>query len=152
MAWMRLPMAAGLLVCSGCLVGCAQEGSEDCDPILDTAQFMAWVLEPQADFIWDSAGTITTLEGVEDLAPTTDAGWQEVESTAAAMEEAGALLITSSLSREGDWNEIAQGLVATAGLLKQAAVDQDADRIFDYGGRLYNTCVSCHQLYWVQGR
>ena len=93
------------LACVCGLVGCAPGESADCDPILDTARFMAWVLEPQADLIWDSAGTITTFEGVEDLAPTTDEGWEEVAYAAGALEEAGQLLITSSLSQAGDWNE-----------------------------------------------
>ena len=140
------------LLTAVCVLGLAScSGSDDCDPVLDTHQFMAWVIDAQADVIWSSAGTITTFEGVEDLAPTTQAGWEEVEYAADGLAEAGGLLITSSLSREGDWNEIAQGLIGTAGLLKQAAIDQNADQIFDYGGQLYNTCVSCHQLYLLPG-
>ena len=142
MKW-KMWLMVGMLGLAGC------SGSENCDPVLNTHQFMAWVVESQADIIWSSAGTITTFEGVEDLAPTTESGWDEVEYAADALAEAGGLLITSSLSREGDWNEIAQGLVSTAGLLKQAAIDQNADQIFDYGGQLYNTCVSCHQLYML---
>ena len=118
---------------------------------LDVEQLMHYVLEPAADIVWDSAGTIATLEGVEDLAPTTDEGWFRVQHAAAVVSESGNLLLMPGRSMDGeDWQEISLGLVSTGAALMTAAEQQNADAIFELGGQLYNVCVACHQRYWVE--
>lgn len=117
------------------------------EPVVDTKQFMNWILDPNADVIWGAAGTITTFEGVEDLAPTTQEGWDAVRNAAATLAESGNLLQIPGHSRGEDWNEISRGLTATAVLLMAAAEQKDDQQVFDYGGQLYNVCVACHQLY-----
>jgi hypothetical protein len=136
------------------LAGCGgeadgQDSSAGYRPIVDSEQMMNWILDPQADVIWGSAGTITTLEGVEDLAPTTQEGWDAVRNAAATLAEAGNLLQIPGHSRGEDWNEIARGLTSTAVLLIEAAENKNDTQVFDYGGQLYNVCVSCHQLYML---
>ncbi|GIT39504.1 MAG: hypothetical protein Ct9H300mP8_07000 [Gammaproteobacteria bacterium] len=112
---------------------------------------MHYVLEPAADTIWDSAGTIATLEGVEDLAPTTEEGWFRVQHAAAVVSESGNLLLMPGRTMDGDdWREISHGLVSTGESLMTAAEQQDADAVFDLGGQLYNVCVACHQRYWIE--
>jgi hypothetical protein len=136
------------------LAGCAEETRQgpDFTPVVDSRQLMNWILDPNADVIWGSAGTITTFEGVEDLAPTTDEGWDAVRNAAATLAEAGNLLKIPGHSRGEDWNEIAGGLTRTAVLLIEAAENRDDQQVFDYGGQLYNVCVSCHQLYMLPDR
>jgi len=119
------------------------------DPVVDSKQFMNWILDPNADVIWGSAGTITTFDGVQDLAPTTQEGWDAVRNAAATLAEAGNLLKIPGHSRGEDWNEIAGGLTRTSVLLIEAAEHKDDQQVFDYGGQLYNVCVSCHQLYML---
>lgn len=144
-------MAAVVLALCGLLPGCAEksEPSVVYEPVVDSKQFMNWILDPSADVIWGSAGTITTLEGVEDLAPTTQEGWDAVRNAAATLAEAGNLLKIPGHSRGEDWNEIAGGLTRTAVLLIEAAENRNDQQVFDYGGQLYNVCVSCHQLYML---
>jgi hypothetical protein len=141
--------AVALAAVALALQGCSneEESAIPYQPIVDTRQFMEWILDPMADVIWGSAGTISTLEGVEDLAPTTQEGWDAVRNAAAALAEMGNLLMVPGHSREGDWNEIARGLTDTSVLLIKAAENKDDQQVFDYGGQLYNVCVSCHQLY-----
>ena len=118
------------------------------NPVTDSKQLMNWIIDANADVIWGAAGTITTMEGVEDLAPTTQEGWDAVRNAAATLAEAGNLLMMPGHSRAGaDWNEIAQGLTTTAVALIDAAERKDDEAVFDYGGQLYNVCVACHQLY-----
>ena len=138
------PLLAALFVFSGCA---EEQAPAPYNPIVDTIQFMDWILDPQADVIWGSAGTITTIEGVEDLAPTTQEGWDQVRNAAATLAETGNLLMMPGHSRGEDWNEIAQGLTQTAVLLIDAAENKNDEQVFDYGGQLYNVCVACHQLY-----
>ena len=84
------------LVLAGSLAtpGCTQEVEQQVsfEPIVDSRQMMNWILDPNADVIWGSAGTITTFEGVEDLTPTTQEGWDAVRNAAATLAEAGNLL------------------------------------------------------------
>jgi len=117
----------------------------------DIKHTMSVLLEPAAEVIWDSAGTIETLEGVEDLQPTTEEGWAQVQYAATVVAETGNLLMMPGRSRGDDWQEVAQGLVSTGQAALLAAQQQDADALFEAGGQIYNVCVSCHQLYWTEG-
>ena len=131
------------------LAGC-EEPSEPkpYKPIANSKQMMNWILDPQADVIWGSAGAIITIEGTQDLAPTTQEGWDNVRNAAATIAEVSNVLMMPGHARAGaDWIEILQGLQATAVQLIDAAERQDADAVFDLGGQLYNVCVACHQLY-----
>ena len=130
-------------------VGCEKAvESQPYKPVANSKQMMNWILDPQADVIWGAAGAIITMEGTQDLAPTTQEGWDSVRNAAATIAEVGHLLIMPGHARAGsDWVEISQGLQATGVQLIDAAERQDADAVFDLGGQLYNVCVSCHQLY-----
>ncbi len=109
---------------------------------------MDWILDPHADVIWASAGSVVTAEGTQDLAPTTEEGWVTVRNAAATIAEFSNLLMMPEHARErAGWVEIAQGLQATAVQLINAADHHDADAVFNYGGQLYDVCVSCHQIY-----
>ncbi len=142
-------VSTGVLL--GLLAACAESNEETVifEPVVDTQQFMNWILDPSADVIWGSAGTITTFEGVEDLAPTTQEGWDAVRNAAATLAESGNLLQIPGHSRGEDWNEISRGLTSTAVLLIAAAENKNDQEVFDYGGQLYNVCVACHQLYML---
>ena len=131
------------------LAGCAEpEVAPPYNAVTDMKQFMNWILDPHADVIWGSAGIVATLEGEQDLRPTTQEGWDAVRNAAATVAEAGNLLMMPGHAQAGaDWNEISQGLTATALRLVEAAENKDADAVFEQGGILYNVCVSCHQLY-----
>ena len=151
---MRLLVPVGLFV-AVMAAGCGEEGAvvpeadDGVAPNLEMHDFMGWVLDPLADVIWSSAGTITTMEGVEDLAPTTQEGWDEVRNAAATIAELGNVLQIPAYSEGEDWNEYAQGLSRTAMLLIEAAQEKDDQKVFDHGGQLYNVCVACHQLYML---
>ncbi len=133
------------------LAGCSEETPIETgyQPVVDEHQMMNWILDPNADVIWGSAGTIHTLEGVEDLAPTTQEGWDAVRNAAATLAEMGNVLQIPGHSKGDDWNEFSQGLTRTAVLLIEAAENQDDQQVFDYGGQLYNVCVACHQIYML---
>ncbi|MEZ5550814.1 MAG: hypothetical protein R3E82_08000 [Pseudomonadales bacterium] len=133
----------------GLLGGCAEPQVQvPYRAVTDSKQFMNWVLDPQADVIWGSAGVVSTLEGERDLRPTTQEDWDAVRNAAATIAEAGNLLMMPGHARAGaDWNEISQGLTAKGMELVAAAENKDADAIFELGGHLYNICVACHQLY-----
>jgi hypothetical protein len=142
------PLLAVLL--SGCSSSHAR-GTPDTAPpyetIADVRQTMEWILEPAADVIWDSAGTIITAEGRTELAPTTDEGWQNVRKHAVIVAETGNLLMLPGRAAGADWIAYARDLQRTGRLAMAAAEARDADALFEAGGQLYQACVACHAQY-----
>lgn len=142
-----------VLVLAALLAGCAEPPAPGAPPhyreVTTVKQTMAWILDPAADVIWDSAGTIITAGGSEDLAPTTDEGWDTVLHAAAIVTEGGNLLMMPGRSAGDDWREYAAGLVAAGELAIEAAEARDADALFEAGGRIYQVCRACHNQYWV---
>ena len=132
--------------------GCTKEDAKteffvETQTLQDTMHFL---LEPAADVIWDSAGWIITEDETIDLVPTTDAGWFKVAHNGVTIMESGNLLLMPSLRHDDeDWAEISRGLVAVGASIKQSALDQNGERLFQLGGQLYNVCVACHQNYWI---
>jgi|TARA_B100000767_G_C19776079_1_gene542652 hypothetical protein len=116
-----------------------------------TYQMMTEYLEPAADKIWDSAGAIITIEGEQDLQPTTDEGWAAVVHSASVVAEGGNLLMLKGYAADqADWLEYAQGLTRAALKARQAALDQDDEALFNAGGEIYNVCRACHNKYIVE--
>jgi len=117
--------------------------------VLDTRELMNRVLDPPADVIWGSAGSVLTAEGEQDLAPVDEEGWAAVVNAAAVVAEGGNLLMMPGRTRGTDWDEFAQGMIVIAERAMAAAEGQDADALFEVGGQLYNVCVACHQQYML---
>ncbi len=119
------------------------------EPVADVRQTMQWILDPAADVIWDSAGTIITAEGRTELAPTTAEGWDKVRKHAVIVAETGNLLMLPGRSAGADWDAYARSLHASGKQALAAADARDADALFEAGGQLYQACVACHAQYWV---
>ncbi len=135
--------------------GCSERAVESVtepryDLVMSSQQLMAWVLEPAADVIWDSAGTIITAEGRQELAPTTDEGWEDVVRASALLVEAGNLMMLPGRAAGDDWIEYSQALIGTGRLAMDAARAQDPEALFDAGGRVYQVCRACHNQYWIR--
>jgi hypothetical protein len=142
-----------LILTSLLLGGCAQEAPPADIPfelVNDTHHLMELVLDPAADVIWGSAGFVLTEEGEQDLQPTTDEGWHAVESAGAVVAETGNLLMLPGRSQGDDWLAYSIGLRDAGKLTMKAALEKDAEALFDVGGNIYQVCKSCHNQYWVE--
>jgi len=132
------------------------------------------VVDPSADFIWDSVSTIVTRKGTEERRPRTDMEWKEVRRRAIALVEATNLLIMDGrkVARPGEKSENPgvelgpediQGLIDAdhaslikfahglhdAGMKALAAIDKkDADALSDSGEAIDEACEQCHLKYW----
>lgn len=114
----------------------------------DHHDLMTYVLDPAADVIWSSAGEIVTAQGTQDLAPTTDEGWQNVQNNAAILIESANLLLLPGRAEDlEDWAEYSQGLATMSHKAFIAAQAKDADALFAAGADLYQVCLACHQKY-----
>ena len=127
-----------------CLLAACEEAPEvvPYEPATDMAGLMEHVLEPAADVLWDSAGSIITAEGEQFLAPTTEEGWLNVLNQATVVAETGnTLMLPGYRQDEGAWMEFSKGLIAAGRVAMDAAHKQDDDALFQAGARLYSVCV-----------
>ena len=130
------------------LVACEPKQAETAFIVsFDNYDLMHYVFDPAADVIWSSAGAIITEAGEQDLAPTTQEGWDAVTASAATLMESANLLLLPGRVQEGAWNEYAQGLVTMGRKAYDASLAKDADALFAAGADLYQVCLACHQAY-----
>lgn len=115
----------------------------------DTQQMMAYIVEPQAQVFWRSAGFIIDKEGEHDLTPTTEEGWLATRSAAATVTEMGNLLMTPMFAagRGEDWMIYSRALAEIGMKAEHAAADKDGDAVLETGSTMYNVCRACHQAY-----
>ncbi|MGD8602643.1 MAG: hypothetical protein PVJ80_15780 [Gemmatimonadota bacterium] len=133
-------------------------------------------VDPAADFLWESVGTIVTQEGVEERRPRTDEEWQRVRSEAITLTEAANLLMMDGrrVAEEGKKleDEGVAGILTAAqsqqaidearpafiafaralhdvGAETLAAIDsRDVPAMMDAGEELDAVCESCHIQFW----
>ena len=136
------------------LVGCGETQQSTRVPFKITMsihEMMTWYLEPAADVIWYSAGFVITESGELDLQPTTQEGWDDVRNSATVVAEAGNLLMMPGLGVDAlDWQDYSVGLIDAAVSAREAAMNKDADALFEAGGQIYNVCRACHNRYMIK--
>jgi hypothetical protein len=118
--------------------------------VTDVHHTMELIIDPAAEIIWGSAGSIITGDGEHDLAPSSAAAWTEVEAAAAILAESGNLLMMPGRSAGAHWNTFSSALTAAGQLATLAAQEQDGDALFDAGGQIYQACLGCHNQYLIE--
>ena len=128
---------------------CAGGGNEPppFKPIADTALLMEAFIDPAADVIWGSVGTIITAAGEEHIRPKTEEEWMQVRNAAVAVTEAGNLLMMVPRAKDAEWNRISQAMIDTGAAAIKAAEAKDPDAVFDTGAEIYAVCTNCHAKY-----
>ena len=114
----------------------------------DMHDFMAHLLTPASEAIWESSGYVITEEGEFSLEPTNEEEWERVLYGAKVITESASLLSIPSRSKNrSEW-------IVFAGLLEEvghkafrAAEKKDVEALFEVGAELYQVCVACHQVY-----
>jgi hypothetical protein len=116
--------------------------------VADTDVLMESVIEPNADVIWLSVGTIVTAAGEEHIRPQTEEEWTKVRNAAVAVSEAGNLLMKVPHARDGDeWMRLSRAMVDTGAVAIKAAEAKDPDAMFEAGAQIYAVCSNCHAKY-----
>jgi hypothetical protein len=137
----------GLFLCVFFLFGCGPKAPQP-NTSLTLKQLMEWVIDPNADVIWDSVKSISTVKGTTEIYPGTDAEWDAVRNSAATLVEAGNSLMLEGRAKDNkQWIKYAQQLSQTSELALKAAQDKNKDALFDAGGSIYNACRGCHDKY-----
>ena len=167
-----------LLMCSILILGCVACAPRQPGPEYRTnltiKGIMENIVDPSADYIWQSVSTEQTLKGTIERAPHTDEDWTQERSRAIILMEASNLLQMPGrrVAPEGDksenpgieetpeaiqelidkdrasWIKHAHGLYDAAEILLKAAEAKDAAAIENAGEGLDKACENCHQQYW----
>ena len=143
---LRWTLAAAALAASACSTGSA--AAPPFKPAVDTGTLMESFIEPSADVIWLSVGTIVTAAGEEHIRPTTEEEWTKVRNAAVAVSEAGNLLMMEPRARDADeWMRLSKAMVDTGAEAIKAADAKDPDAVFEAGAQIYAVCSNCHAKY-----
>ena len=141
---------------------------------------MAGMIDPSADFIWESVSSTVTAEGTEDKQPRTEAEWNEVRRHAIIVTESANLLLIEGrhVAREGrklddhgtpgnltleqveqaiatdraTFVAFGQALHDAGAALVKAADEKDVQGIMTAGETLDSVCESCHLKFWYPGQ
>jgi hypothetical protein len=117
----------------------------------DMKDLMLNVLDPAADGIWESVGTIMTLEGTFEKAPSTDDEWAGVRGAAIQLAESGNLLMLPSRSNGSEeWIAQSRALIEQSTRALKAIEAKDKDALFTIGGDIYDVCTNCHKSFALQ--
>ena len=115
-----------------------------------TAQLMGRILDPHADIVWASVGSVITEKGEQQLAPKTDDEWTAVRNAAVTVAETGNLLLLAPHARDqGDWAAMTRKMIAEANKCVEATEAKDLETLFTAGGDMYIACSECHAKYVI---
>ena len=141
-----------ILAVGGMLLLAACSGGPQPPPfktIADTKLLMEAVIDPAADHVWESAGTIIDASGRTELGPKNDEEWTALRNSAVLLAESGNLLMMAPRAKDEEWMRISQALIDTGEKAIRAAEAKSTDRIFDVGGEIYAVCTNCHSKYLI---
>ena len=174
---MRMYISVFLLivVAAFLVAGCAARQPEPEYRLTATIKdIMDSMVDPSADFIWDSVSSTVDEKGITDKAPRTDEEWKEVRRRAITLLEATNLLLMPGrkvakpgqkaddpnveLSPEqiqalidGDRNsftKFAHTLHDKVSVALKAADEKNVEELFNSGDGIDKACEDCHLKYW----
>ena len=143
-------------------------------PTATIKDIMDSVVDPSAEFLFESVAEIADEQGIRQKAPQTDEEWKEVRLRAIALVEAPNLLVMNgrAVARPGEKSrnpqvelqpeqiqalldadrgtfiERAKVLQDAAAMALKAADDRNKDALFAANEQLDKACENCHTHYW----
>jgi hypothetical protein len=113
-------------------------------------QLMVGLVDPAADGVWNSLGSIVTPTSEETWAPSTDTDWQRLEGHARALARgADALIEPARVNGREDWAVPARALRSASAAALVAAQRRDPAAISAASEQLLDACQQCHKHYWL---
>ena len=136
-------------------------------------EIMGLMVDPSADFIWQSVATTVTAAGIDERRPRTDDEWTMVKRSAMTLVEATNLLLIDrptgtkedisanpnielspaeiDVLRQKDpqlWKNFVKALYDSAIPALNAINAKDADALLNSGEAIDVACENCHLHYW----
>ena len=120
-------------------------------PVASIKQIMNGIVMPNAYVIYNAIGTKSSAAGVEEIAPKNDAEWAAVGDGAAAVIEAGNLMLMGGRALDkGDWVKMTHAYMDAGKQALKAVEAKDKDGILSAGEVLDMSCDNCHAKYQRQ--
>lgn len=120
-------------------------------PTANMKDLMLNVLDPAADGIWESVGTIMDQSGTYERFPQTDDEWAVVRMHAIQLAESGnLLLLPSRTGGSEEWIAQARALIDVSNRAITIIEKKDKDALFTVGGDIYDVCTNCHRQFAQQ--
>ena len=111
-------------------------------------QIMDGIVMPSAQIVFDAVAIISTVEGTEERQPRTETEWARVGASAAALIEAGNLLLMGNRVRDNDeWIVRTRAMMDAAAVALKATEARDVEALFASGESVNVSCDSCHAKY-----
>jgi hypothetical protein len=176
---LSIVLLAGVLSSAGC-AGAQQEQAAqpkpapEFRPTASVKDIMHSIVDPNADFIWESVATIVDATGTHEKFPQNDEEWAKVRASAVSLMEASNLLIMEGrhVMKPGEqaedpevslkperieelinsdrtaWMMLARGLQDAAAPSLDAADKKNPQELLDSGEAIDQACENCHMKYW----
>jgi hypothetical protein len=120
-------------------------------PVATVKQIMGGIVGPAAGVVFNSVATFVDEKGTVEHFPRTDQEWEAVGNSAAALIEAGNLLMMGSRAiDQGDWVTMSRAMMSAGQDVLKAVAAKDKELILDYGDAVNISCDNCHQKYQRQ--
>lgn len=185
---LRVAAVIATVTIAGALVACSKTEPPavvpaTASPIKLTAgiqDLMKDLIDPAADFLWESVSTTETIEGVEEKQPRTDEEWAEVRKQALILAESANLILMPGrrVAREGKLlddhgtpgnltaEEAEQAIAADRATYEgfgqalhdvgiaflKAAEERSPQAMLDAGETMDEVCEGCHLKFWYPGQ
>ena len=122
----------------------------DPTPVHSVQAIMAGLVDPAADGVWNSVGSIVTPTSEETWAPSTDEDWRRLEGHARALAR-GAEALADPVRVDGreNWAVPARALRVASATALAAAQRRDVSAIYAASEQLLDACQQCHTHYWL---
>jgi len=131
--------------------GPAADAAPVVTPVATIKQIMASITGPAAGTVYNSVGTIVSVDGIKETAPQNDEEWTALAAAAASLAESGNLMLTPGRAIDnGDWAKWAHELVETSKKAVKAAEEKSTEGILSAGSEINVTCDGCHAQYQRQ--
>jgi hypothetical protein len=117
-------------------------------PVASVRQIMKGIVAPAATVVFNSVSTTVSVRGTEEKFPRTDAEWEEVGNSAAALIESGNLLLMGSRAVDkGEWVKMSRALIESGKIALKATQDKNAEGVLAAGEQVNMSCDGCHRRY-----
>jgi hypothetical protein len=131
--------------------GATRRLADETRPVATVKQIMNAIVMPAAAVVFGSVAVIADTKGIDERQPRTEAEWALVGANAAALIEAGNLLMIGDRRRDnGQWITRSRAMMDAAGIALRAAEARDADALFNSGEAINLACDMCHTRYQAQ--
>jgi len=126
--------------------------AENAVPIATVKQIMDGIVMPAAAQVFGAVATVADANGVEDHRPRSEAEWALVGANAAALIEAGNLLMMGDRLKDTDqWVTRSRAMMDAARIALRATEARDPEALFNSGEALTLSCDMCHTRYQGPG-